>query len=267
MNTFSLEGNTSDVLLIEENSTSKIAVECKHCDSTGFIRMKTDSKVKRCPHCKDERVLAVRRARMSNIPKHLQRFPIQFDVDVSMTIFDPEGNEIKKITEKKAIEERFNKKIFPLLDKGSSYLIFGNKGSGKTMVACGVAVKSIEDGKRCVFCMSNEIGDASFKYSSNPEAYRELFTSDLLIIDNLGSEFVDSKDFRASFIVKILTARTTQQKPTIITSCLNDLNSIKKTYGKKVFDIISSHFVAVRLTTNKDYSLNLAKKASLEFAA
>lgn len=235
----------SDILLVEEESTGpNITVKCDECGDVGF-KIGQDRAIQ-CPACLDARVKAIRRSRLSNIPVSLRRFPIKFDVNVTMSVLGKDLEVVKEISGNKNVEDRLNGKIFELLSNGSSFFVFGNPGSGKTMVACGIAVKYIDDGKSASYVMSSEIFDMGFSQVENFQQQKSLFNSDVLIIDDLGSEFVDSKNFKVSFFHKVLASRAVKRKPTIITSNHNPKN-LQKHYGQKVARQITDNFICFRL--------------------
>jgi DNA replication protein DnaC len=257
-----LTSDPADALLIEEQSEGDIVeIECD-CNN-GFIIV--NNIAKQCDKCKNKRIVAIRRAKLNNIPKHLRRFPIKFDIPVTLTILNQDLKPAKTIKDVVKIEEKFNNSIFKMLNDGANFYIFGNSGSGKTMTACGIAVKYIEDGKTAVFAISPELFDMAFSASSMNSNQKQIFYSDLLVIDDFGTEFIDSKNFKTSFMSKIVATRITRKKPTIITSSMTRPDSLDGIYGKSLSQLIRSNFLFLNLASKESYSQNMTSSSIEEF--
>ena len=258
----------SDILLVEEQSTMEEVVECEKCKSSGFINVKKENGelfAAQCPDCKNKRILAIRRAKLNNIPSHLRRHPVKFDVPIIMSILDSSLETARTIKNNTAIEKKLNEDVFLLLDKGTGVYLFGNQGSGKTMVACSIAVKYVESGKNVVFAIAPELFDMAFQAGNSEGPYRQIFSADLLVIDDLGTEFLDSKSFKTSFLQKLLITRAARRKPTVITSCLVLPGSLEDLYGKKLSSVITSNFVFIQLSTKESFTQQITSKVVEDF--
>lgn len=253
----------SDILLVEEESSGPvISVKCDSCGNSGF--QINNNIARQCPDCKDERIKAIRRSRLNNIPIGLRRFPIKFDVPVTMEIFGRNLESVSTISSNEKVEEKLNIKIFKLLDNGNSLFIFGSPGSGKTMVSCGIAVKYIDDGKQATFVLASELFDLGFSQTENFQQQKPIFNSEILIIDDLGAEFLDSKRFKSSFFHKVLSARMSRKKPMIITSNYKP-NDLRGHYGNAVAKQITDNFICFSLFT-ENFKKKLAGNAAQALA-
>ncbi len=258
-----LTSDGGDTLLIEEEHVLPLEeVKCDAC-TDGFITEKNIARP--CEKCREARTIAIRRSKLNNIPKHLRRFPIKFDVPITLTVMGTDFKPGKSISDLKKIENKFNDTIFPMLDKGSNFYIFGNNGSGKTMVACGIAVKYIDDGKSAVFAMSPELFDMAFSASSMTANQKQVYYADLLIIDNFGSEFVDAKNFKTSFMSKLLSTRLARGKPTIITSSMTRPDALDGVYGKSLASLLKSNFIFLHMTSKSNYTASITSSGIDEF--
>ena len=83
-------------------------------------------------------------------------------------------------------------------------------------------------------------GDAGAKQQQN-----DLFTCDLLIIDDLGTELTNS--FSVSQLFLCLNERLLRRKSTIISSNL-DLEKLFETYSERNFSRIISSYTLLKLT-------------------
>ena len=75
-------------------------------------------------------------------------------------------------------------------------------------------------------------------------AHQNIFDCDLLIIDDLGTEFTNS--FTTSQLFLCVNERILRQKSTIISTNLN-LNQIMDMYSERTFSRISSNYSIIKL--------------------
>lgn len=111
--------------------------------------------------------------------------------------------------------------------EGGNLLFYGETGLGKTFLSHCIAKELLD--KRCTVLYQSSIqlfdevcANAVMKKSpsaSSEEMYRYLFDCDLLIIDDLGTEYTNS--FVSSELYNILNTRMRNGKSTIISTNLN----------------------------------------------
>ena len=127
---------------------------------------------------------------------------------------------------------------------------YGSTGTGKTFLSNCVAKALIDSGHSVLYFTSFQLfnileeskfrGDADAKQQQN-----DLFTCDLLIIDDLGTELANS--FSVSQLFLCLNERLLRRKSTIISSNL-DLEKLFTTYSERNFSRIISNYTLLKLT-------------------
>ncbi|MGN0240336.1 MAG: ATP-binding protein [Candidatus Weimeria sp.] len=114
---------------------------------------------------------------------------------------------------------------------------YGPSGSGKTFLSSCIAGELINSGHSVVYLSAvrlfNVCADYTFGEKKNTDdyAYKSLFTADLLIIDDLGTEV--SNTFTTSSFFNLINDRLLNSKSTIISTNLT-FNEISDTYSQRV---------------------------------
>ena len=126
-------------------------------------------------------------------------------------------------------------------------LFYGATGLGKTFLSHAVAAEIMAKGVSVVyetaFGMIRICEDKVFNKSGEREAemaYDSLFKSDLLIIDDLGTEMANA--FTIAQFFNILNTRLIEGKKTIISTNLSP-REISAVYGDRIFSRIFDKFV------------------------
>lgn len=127
---------------------------------------------------------------------------------------------------------------------------YGSTGVGKTFLSNCVAKALMDSGHSVLYFTSFQLfnileeskfhGDADAKQQQH-----DLFTCDLLIIDDLGTELANS--FSVSQLFLCLNERLLRKKSTIISSNL-DLDKLFETYSERNFSRIISNYTLLKLT-------------------
>lgn len=117
---------------------------------------------------------------------------------------------------------------------GSSILMEGGTGLGKTHLSLAIARRVIERGFGVIYCSAPKIltvlEKEHFSRSSATDTQAHLEECDLLIIDDLGTEF--ATQFTTACIYNLINTRLSQSKPTIVNTNLSRLE-MKKTYSER----------------------------------
>lgn len=117
----------------------------------------------------------------------------------------------------------------------NSILIFGDTGLGKTHISLAIANKVLKKGYSVIYDSAinilRDIEKEHFSHEKSTEILELICNTDLLILDDLGTEF-ESK-FYNSAIYNIVNSRLSNNKPTIINTNL-DLTAISSRYGGKI---------------------------------
>ena len=124
-------------------------------------------------------------------------------------------------------------------EQGGNLLFYGETGLGKTFLSNCIA-KALLDSRHTVLYQTaihlfEEVcGDAVMRKGGNPksrEIYDYLYRCDLLIIDDLGTEFTNS--FVSSELYDILNTRMRERKSTVISTNLN-LKELTERYSDRI---------------------------------
>lgn len=124
-------------------------------------------------------------------------------------------------------------------EQGGNLLFYGETGLGKTFLSNCIA-KALLDSRHTVLYQTaihlfEEVcGDAVMRKGGNPksrELYDYLYRCDLLIIDDLGTEFTNS--FVSSELYDILNTRMRERKSTVISTNLN-LKELTERYSDRI---------------------------------
>lgn len=122
---------------------------------------------------------------------------------------------------------------------GGNILFYGETGLGKTFLSNCIA-KELLDTRHTVLYQSaihlfEEVcGDAVMRKNNNPknrDIYEYLYRCDLLIIDDLGTEYTNS--FVSSELYNILNTRMREKKSTVISTNLN-LKELTDRYSDRI---------------------------------
>lgn len=139
-------------------------------------------------------------------------------------------------------------------------MFYGGTGLGKTHLSTALAKRLIDRGFYVVYDTALNIMHAfekeRFSKAGASVSTDKYFECDLLIIDDLGSEFMSS--FTHATLYDILNTRINADKGTIISTNLSSIDAIKKTYDERIVSRIigryrSFGFVGsdIRLLTRK----------------
>ncbi len=125
-------------------------------------------------------------------------------------------------------------------------LLWGPTGQGKTFLLNCIAAELINKDALVIYQTAYEIlktiEDRKFK-NIYDDKYNLYFESDLLIVDDLGIEFVNS--FTTSEIFNIINTRLLRGKKTLISTNLSP-KELSETYTDRVFSRVFQKFVPIR---------------------
>lgn len=216
--------------------------DCKLCNDTGYLENN-----QMCSCLKQE--LLNQEYNKSNISS------LEFENfnNFNLNIFSDEKNEEKYNSQ---ISPRENiKKIKEIsLDfinnfddpKEKNLLFTGNTGLGKTYLTNCIANELLKKGKTVLYQTAPVMLDSIIDYKfgkNNSYDYNDLLNVDLLIIDDLGTESMNSLKFSELF--NILNTRLLNQNhhitKTIISTNLS-LNNLFKTYDERIFSRLVGYY-------------------------
>lgn len=156
--------------------------------------------------------------------------------------YSPYENMSNILNKAKSFVEKFDK-------EGGNLLFYGETGVGKTFLSSCIA-KALMDTHHTVLYQSaihlfeDVCGDVIMKKGETPgskEIYNYLYSCDLLIIDDLGTEFTNS--FVISQLYDILNTRMRANKSTIISTNLK-FHDLTETYTDRISTRIFAGYTA-----------------------
>ena len=215
---------------------------CADCKDTGYI------KGEKC-HCFKQEVINVVYSQ-SNIKNILARenfetFSYEYYSEDSI---DPATGLSALETARIAV----NKCRFFIDDFGNSpknIFFYGETGVGKTFLSNCIAKELLEKGYSVIYFTAFQLFDILSKgvFERDADAiaaHKNIFDCDLLIIDDLGTEFMNS--FTTSQLFLCVNERILRQKSTIISSNLGPTDIINM-YSERTASRISSNYNIIKL--------------------
>ncbi len=204
--------------------------DCPDCKDTGFIGNE------RC-HCLKQRIIDSL-YRQSHLKEILERENFSTS---DLSIFSP--GILPDIRQVYLAAKDFVKSF---AQSSRNMLFLGGVGSGKTFLTNCIAKKLLDEGYSVVyftaFRLFELIADNTFRNTGaedREDFFANIYDSDLLIIDDLGTENTNS--FVAGQLFNILNEREIRGKSTIISSNLA-LKSIKDLYSERSLSRIISNY-------------------------
>ena len=199
---------------------------CKKCRDTGFVEgLRCD-----CLKALVKKYLCAN----SNIAEYMRQDRFEnFDMSLFAQQDDENGKALKvmKIICDKALDfaENFDK-------THDNFLIMGNAGTGKTFISSCIANHALDRGKpdyyQTAFRLFEIFENAKFNRDEDAsDIVRYVYDVDLLIIDDLGTEF--STQFTSAVLFDIVNTRILSGKSTVISSNLG-FDEMSNIYSQRV---------------------------------
>lgn len=134
-------------------------------------------------------------------------------------------------------------------EKSNSIFMIGNTGLGKTLLCSCIAKKVIEKGSTVIFrSIIKVFEDALAEHygKRTGDTLGELQKADLVILDDLGSEYGNQSD---SILYQILNDRINLRKPTIISSNLS-VQQLCDRYNERIVSRLFGEFEPMQFVGN-----------------
>lgn len=244
-----LKNEKNEILLKNNLSLNylKPIYECNICNDTGYV-LKNNYKTELC-NCLKQKLLNIsyNKSNMSNLDKenfntfNENLFSDEVDISKYKLNISPRRNIIN--IKEKCIEFVEN---FSNLEQ-KNLLFTGNTGLGKTFMTNCIANELLKKGKTVLYqtapVLLDTIIDNKLNKQKDEEFYKNVLEVDLLIIDDLGTECMNSMKLSELFTIintRLLNLNSRSTK-TIISTNLN-LNNIFSNYEERIGSRIAGFY-------------------------
>ncbi len=214
--------------------------DCPDCRDTGYI----DGE--KC-HCLKQAEIAVLygNSHMGDIleDENFSRFSLDY---YSRELTDPSGrSSYEAAREAYEFAREFAAGNYP----GENILLYGDAGTGKTFLSHCIASEYLSKAYSVVYVTAFTLTEifsrkAFDKTSEARKDFDDLFSCDLLIIDDLGTEFTNS--FTQPSFFQCINERILNKRSTIISTNLS-LCQITQIYTERVSSRLAEHYRFIRL--------------------
>lgn len=220
-----------------DNSYLKPKYECDKCNDTGYI-MEPGKKTKMC-NCLKQRLINIsyNKSNLSNLKKeNFENFDFnKFSDEVNIGKYKMNISPRQNITQIKNASEKF---IEDFDNTETKNLFFtGNTGLGKTYMTNCIANEILKRGKTVLYqtapVLLESIIDSKFnKYKTNymNDFENHVLSVDLLIIDDLGTECINS--MKLSELFTILNSRSLNLNNKVTKTIISTNLSIEKIFNQ-----------------------------------
>jgi DNA replication protein DnaC len=229
-------------LLLTENNVPlsflEVQYRCANCKDSGYLE---GGILCKCLH----QELIDRAYKMSNLSDVLARENFStFDIG----FFSNEPFEKEPITPRENMRRLLAEVEGYTLNFAASdenLLFYGPTGQGKTFLCNCIAKALLDQGQTVVyqtaFNLIKVLEKQRFSQESQKDdmGYQYLFESDLLIIDDLGTEFVNT--FSTLELFNVLNTRLLNKKKTVVSTNLSP-SQLKETYSERISSRLFGHY-------------------------
>lgn len=160
-----------------------------------------------------------------------------------------EGDDLQRFENAVAISHKF---VDDFKKSYQNLLFYGTVGTGKSFLSGCIARELLSQGVAVIYFSACGLFETLARYSFDAKAkeslynfYKDLYNSDLVIVDDLGTEVTNS--FVTSQLFSLTSERHLRQKATIISTNLN-LEEMRDRYSDRIFSRITSNYLLCKLT-------------------
>lgn len=218
--------------------------ECNDCNDTGYLLNSYSTEM--C-HCLKQKLFDIEynKSNINNLnTQNFENFSLDYyDDQINNEKYHSNISPRENIKKIKKITERFIENFNNTNEK--NLLFTGNTGLGKSFLSSCIANELLKKGKTVLYqtapIMLDTIIDYRFdKDNSSKDIYDNLLNVDLLIIDDLGTESMNSIKFTELF--NILNTRLLNQHCKTIISTNLSLNNLFSTYDERIVSRIVGNY-------------------------
>lgn len=207
---------------------------CADCEDTGYIEGR------KC-HCLNQKILKALYSK-SNVGDILEK------ENFSTLSFDEYSDSEYEIM--KPIVDKCKTFVSDFKETKENLLFMGKPGVGKTFLSNCIAKALLDEGNSVIYFTSIQLFDTlsrvafSYDYSDDSLAVKEdLYTCDLLIIDDLGTESVTK--FVEAQLFNLINERIIRDKATIISTNLA-LSDITEYYSERILSRLVGMYTLIK---------------------
>ena len=224
-----------------------IPYECKKCSDTGFIHGN---------YCDC----------FNKVYQQLAVEDMNKNVKMNLTSFDTFDLSYYKGSDRKEMEETFSRAVKYAEDFGKepqNLLLFGETGLGKTHISLAIANEVIKKGFSVFYDSTINIlknmEKEYYSYEFHDEYTSMIMDSDLLILDDLGTEY--TKPVYTTLLYNIINSRINSSKSTIISTNFG-YKFIAKYYDERIVSRLQAMYqylkfkgedVRLQISRNRNY--------------
>ena len=235
--------------------------ECTKCNDTGYITK--EGKTEMCS-CMKQRIIDeyYNKSNLNRLEKETFKnfddslYSDKADQEKYKSPLSPREN----INKFKGIAQKFVQSFE--LESTKNLLFLGSAGTGKTFLSSCIANEVIENGHTVLYQTAPVLLDSIFRYKFKNDAktnnlYDDLFSVELLIIDDLGTE--NSTDAKFSELFSIINSRMLNPKTKTIISSNLTWQQISKAYDDRITSRLMGYY-DICLFFGNDIRLKKVKK-------
>ena len=224
----------------------KPVYECADCQDTGYINGT------KC-HCFEKEIVRFlySQSNLQDILEHenFSHFNLDYypdDYTEEATGETPRDNMRNVLGTAKSFLSSFS-------DTPGNLLLYGNTGVGKTFLTNCIAKELLDRSYTVVYLTSLKLFDIleTYKFDRDLSQTQKnaslsyILNSDLLIIDDLGTELNNS--FTSSQLYHCIDTRLTNHRSTIISTNLS-FDDLRERYSERIFSRITSNYTLLKIT-------------------
>lgn len=234
----------------------EISYDCENCKDTGYI----DGKL--CECVKE----ITKQMAFEELSRDMPIFESRFD-NFNLNYYPNKENESginprKRIT---AILKLCREYVINFNPKSSPNLLFmGDSGLGKTHLTLAMVSGIIEKGYNVIYGSAYNLFSAienEHFTSEKGDSYENMLACDLLVIDDLGTEFTTS--FVQSTLYGLVNSRILSGKPTIINTNLT-MAEVEKRYSPRISSRFIGSYTAKKFVGNDIRQIKALENANLK---
>ena len=210
--------------------------DCPDCQDTGYIG------TEKC-HCFRQQEITLLYEQSG-----IQAMIARENFDTLSTAYY-EGEDLRRFENAVAISHKF---VEEFKKSYQNLLFYGTVGTGKSFLSGCIARDLLSQGMAVIYFSASALFETLARYSFDTRAKdalysfcKDLYNSDLVIIDDLGTEVTNN--FVTSQLFSLVSERNLRQKATIISTNLN-LEEIRDRYTDRIFSRITSNYSLCKLT-------------------